>query len=178
MQRLFSALHNKFIQCPKCQSTQVRKNGARSGRQAYICKHCSRQFLESYLPQGYSDEIKQLCLKMYVNGMGFRAIERVTDINSLHYYQLGKTDGKFCAVWRLKCRRFLKLPLLAELQTFVQSKKNKVWLWIVVNHWHPGILAWIVGDAPRGFAREGSQRLNVPVLVVANTDLGLLLVCH
>ena len=29
----------------------------------------------------YSREVKQLCLKMYVNGMGFRAIERVIGIN-------------------------------------------------------------------------------------------------
>ena len=32
--------------------------------------------MEYYSSQGYSDEIKQQCLKMYVNGMGFRAIER------------------------------------------------------------------------------------------------------
>ncbi len=37
--------------------------------------------MESYYSQGYSDEIKQQCLKMYVNGIGFRAIERTTGIN-------------------------------------------------------------------------------------------------
>ena len=25
-------------------------------------------------------------------------------------------------------------------------KKNKKWLWTVVNHWQPGILAWVLGD--------------------------------
>lgn len=25
--------------------------------------------------------VKQLCIKLYLNGMGFRAIERVTEIN-------------------------------------------------------------------------------------------------
>ena len=25
-------------------------------------------------------------------------------------------------------------------------KKNKRWLWTVVNHWQPGILAWVLGD--------------------------------
>ena len=34
-----------------------------------------------------------------------------------------------------------------ELQTFVGNKKNKVWIWTVVNHWKPGILLWTVGDA-------------------------------
>lgn len=31
-------------------------------------------------------------------------------------------------------------------------KKNKIWLWTAVNHFKPGILAWVLGDAPRGQA--------------------------
>ena len=26
------------------------------------------------------------------------------------------------------------------------GKKNKRWLWTAVNHWQPGILAWVLGD--------------------------------
>jgi insertion element IS1 protein InsB len=37
--------------------------------------------VEYYSCQGYFDEIKQECLKMYVNGMSFRAIERTTGVN-------------------------------------------------------------------------------------------------
>ncbi len=33
-----------------------------------------------------------------------------------------------------------------ELQTFIGNKKNKVWLWTVVNHWKPGIILWTIGD--------------------------------
>ena len=33
-----------------------------------------------------------------------------------------------------------------ELQTFVGSKNNKVWIWTVVNHWQPGILLFQNGD--------------------------------
>ncbi|NES83413.1 MAG: IS1 family transposase [Moorea sp. SIO2B7] len=32
-----------------------------------------------------------------------------------------------------------------ELQTFV-AKKNKLWLSTAVDHWKPGILAWVLGD--------------------------------
>lgn len=66
--------------CPRCASTQIAKNGHRYEQQAYVCKNCGRQFLESYLPKGYSDEVKQQCLTMYRNGMGFRAIERATGV--------------------------------------------------------------------------------------------------
>lgn len=42
----------------------------------HICVNCGRQFIDVYSPpKGYSDEIKQECLRSYVNGMGFRAIE-------------------------------------------------------------------------------------------------------
>ena len=42
-----------------------------------------------------------------------------------------------------------EIPEITEvdkLQTFVGSKKNKVWIWTVVNHWRPGILLWTVSD--------------------------------
>jgi transposase-like protein len=29
----------------------------------------------------YSDEVKQLCIKMYLNGMGLQGIERVSEIH-------------------------------------------------------------------------------------------------
>lgn len=30
---------------------------------------------------GYSQDVKEMCLKMYRNGMGFRQIERCTDVS-------------------------------------------------------------------------------------------------
>lgn len=35
---------------------------------------------------------------------------------------------------------------LDELQTFVGSKRNKIWIWTAVNHHQAGILAWVIGD--------------------------------
>ena len=35
---------------------------------------------------------------------------------------------------------------LDELETFVGSKKNKIWLWTAVNHFSQGILGWVLGD--------------------------------
>jgi len=37
--------------------------------------------IESYSPRGYSQEVKEACLTMDVNGNGFRAIERMTKVN-------------------------------------------------------------------------------------------------
>ena len=75
-----SGLHTA-VKCPTCKSTQIRKNGHRHNKQSYICKSCKRQFIESYATKGYSDTVKEQCLKLYANGMGFRAIERETGVN-------------------------------------------------------------------------------------------------
>ena len=33
-----------------------------------------------------------------------------------------------------------------ELQTFIGSKKNKIWVWTVFNSKMPGILKFVIGD--------------------------------
>lgn len=69
------------MKCPQCNSAKIIKNGYRRGKQSYRCRHCNRQFVESPANQRYPQEVKQLCLKMYLNGMGLRGIERVTEIH-------------------------------------------------------------------------------------------------
>jgi hypothetical protein len=34
------------MKCPRCESTQLRKNGHSNGKQRYLCKACGKQFLE------------------------------------------------------------------------------------------------------------------------------------
>jgi transposase-like protein len=82
------------MQCPSCESTHIRKNGKKYGKQNHICVNCSRQFIDFYEPQGYSEEIKRECLEMYVNGSGFRAIERVKKIHHTTIINWVKTMGK------------------------------------------------------------------------------------
>ena len=61
------------INCPKCGSYEIIKNGHRRGKQNHQCKNCGRQFIEKYSQVGYSKEVKKKCLTMYLNGNGFRA---------------------------------------------------------------------------------------------------------
>lgn len=69
------------MKCPKCDSTEVNKNGHCRGKQNYRCKSCGRQFLEFHSTKGYSNDAKQICLKMVRDGLGFRAIERATGVS-------------------------------------------------------------------------------------------------
>ncbi len=56
---------------------------------AYGC-----QYVENPKPRGYPNEVKQLCLKMYLNGMGFRAIARVTEIDHATIINWVKEKGE------------------------------------------------------------------------------------
>jgi insertion element IS1 protein InsB len=69
------------MKCTKCNSSETFKNGRRHGKQSYRCRDCGRQFVESPIDRSYPHEVRQLCLKMYLNGMSLRGIERVTEIH-------------------------------------------------------------------------------------------------
>lgn len=133
------------MKCPRCNSIKIRKNGRRQSKQCYQCRDCGRQFVESPKFQPYSPEIKQLCLKMYVNGMGLRGIERVTEIHHTTIMNWIKAAGMELPDSPEE-DEIPEITEIDELQTFVGSKKNKIWIWTVVNHWRAGILRWQIGD--------------------------------
>lgn len=134
------------MQCPEWQSTHIRKNGTGRGKQNNICVDCGRQFIERYeTSRGYSDEVKRECLKMYVNGMGFRAIERVLGVHhTTVIYWLGQVGSNLPDAYAPDT--VPQVGELDELETFVGAKKTLIWLWTAVNHFTQGILAWVLGD--------------------------------
>jgi AcrR family transcriptional regulator len=73
--------HNNMMICPHCQSDKIAKNGRHQGKQRYICKVCSRQFVGSYIARGYPPEIRQKCLDLHQQGVSFREIERCTGVS-------------------------------------------------------------------------------------------------
>jgi transposase-like protein len=113
------------MQCPECGSTNISKNGKQKGKQNHICKECRRQFFDTYsLPAGYSDEFKRECLRMYVNGSGFRAIERVKGVHHTTVITWVKQVGKLLPD-AYAPETVPEVGELDELETFVGSKKTK-----------------------------------------------------
>jgi insertion element IS1 protein InsB len=112
------------MQCPECRSSHIRRNGIKKGKQNHICVDCRRQFIDRYDTQkGYSDDVKRQCLKMYVNGMGFRAIERVTGVHHTTVITWVKQVGQLLP----DAYEPTSLPQVAELDelaTFVGTKKQ------------------------------------------------------
>jgi len=108
--------------CPHCQSTKVVKNGHRQGKQSYLCRNCTRQFRENPQPRSYSAEVKDLCVKMSLNGMGFRGIERVTGISHNSVINWVREAEAIIADENYELPETAQID---ELQTFVGSKKTR-----------------------------------------------------
>jgi transposase-like protein len=115
----------ELMQCPECQSTHVNKNGHKRGKQNYICVGCGRQFLDGYqLHKGYSEKVKRECLKMYVNGMGFRGIDRVKNVHHTTIINWIKQVEKLLPDF-YQPETNPQVGELDELETFVGSKKTQ-----------------------------------------------------
>ena len=113
------------MQCPECGATHIRKNGKRKGKQNHICVACGRQFIDAYDPhRGYSDEFRRECIKMYVNGSGFRAIERVKGVHHTTVITWVKQVGLLLPD-AYEPETTPEVRELDELETFVGSKKTK-----------------------------------------------------
>ena len=82
------------MKCPRCQSDNTRKDGRQNGKQRWECKDCRRIFRDSYSSKGYHLRVKEICLNMYLNGMGFRGIERVTGIHHTTIMNWVKESGE------------------------------------------------------------------------------------
>jgi transposase-like protein len=98
------------MQCPECKSTHIRKNGInKQGKQNHICVICCRQFIDNYEKQkGYDEKTKKECLTMYVNGIGFRGIERVTGVHHTTIINWVKSVGKLLPGVPTTQKQFLK----------------------------------------------------------------------
>lgn len=96
-----------------------------TGKQNHICVDCARQFVEAPQTQrGYSDEVRELCLKMSVNGTGFRAIERITGVHHTTVIHWLKQVGELLPD-AYEPEEIPQVGELDELQTVVGSKKTK-----------------------------------------------------
>ena len=70
------------MKCPKCESKIYVKSGFKNKKQRYKCKVCSCNFTQSY-QRNYSFKIKFQAAKLYLEGVGFRAIGRILNVSNV-----------------------------------------------------------------------------------------------
>ena len=69
--------------CPKCKSHRSVKHGKVKGRQRYLCKKCGYAFSVNKIGKGIEKLFIVRTLQLYLEGMGFRAIERFLGISNV-----------------------------------------------------------------------------------------------
>jgi transposase-like protein len=62
------------MDCPRCGSLNYRKNGFVNSRQRYECKEFRYSYTVAKKSNVKSAETKRMALKLYLEGLGFRAI--------------------------------------------------------------------------------------------------------
>ena len=143
--------------CPACGSRHLIKNGsAHNGKPKYQCKSCGRQFVVNSTKTTVPQEIKQLIDRLLLERISLRGIARVTQVSWswLQDYanqklartpQQVKVSGKSPGRLTIECD---------EMWSFVDSKKNEVYIWLAINRDSRKIIGCSVGNRTRKSARK------------------------
>ncbi len=118
-----------MITCPHCQDAerQVKAGFTHTNNQRYQCQLCRRQYTPAPRPLGYDEKTKEMALKLYLEGNGFRRIGRLLLVN---HQSVVNWINAFHAQMRA---RKLALPVpgqvstleMDELFTFIGTKKSQ-----------------------------------------------------
>ena len=112
------------MECEKCKGERLVKNGmSRHGNQRWLCRGCGHTQGE-YDRRKISNELREVALHHYVEGVGLRATERLVGVshNSIMNWVHELVDDKMLAKVRPETVGFVEAD---ELWTFV-GKKNKM----------------------------------------------------
>ena len=113
-------------ECQSCQSSerQIKSGRNRSGTQRLQCLECGKTYPLEPKKQGYSEEVREKAVRMYVEGNNFRRIGRLLAVHHQSvvnwvndYHQ--KIKGKVSVPTNSKVIK------MDELWTFVEKKKTK-----------------------------------------------------
>ena len=69
------------MDCPKCGNINHRKDGIVGGRRRHYCKECQYRHTVKQRSDIKSAATRRLAWKMYLGGIGFRAIGRILKIS-------------------------------------------------------------------------------------------------
>jgi IS1 family transposase/transposase-like protein len=121
------------MNCPNCNSENIVKNGSNSSeKQKFMCKDCKRQFVENPENIVVFQETKNLIDNLLLEKIPLAGIARVTKVSErwLQYYVNDKYENvprEIKVTEKEKGRLTIQCD---EMWSFVESKKNKVWIWL------------------------------------------------
>lgn len=148
--------------CRKCESFNITRNGhAKNGKQQYHCKDCGAGFVEHPNPRTIPDNTLSLIEKALLERNSLRGICRIFSVSIT--WLLGfavklyaKTPEDLGA--KLLNSASFDIEIIEseadELWSFVGSKKNPKWIWIVMERETRQVIAFHVGGRTKQDAKE------------------------
>ncbi len=109
------------MNCPKCNSGKHVKDGIVKGKQRYFCKECKYRYTVKHL--GKPIELKKAALYLYLEGLGFRSIERFLKVSNVSVMNWIKGFGKEIESLR-KIDGTIEIVEMDELHTYIGLKKT------------------------------------------------------
>ena len=111
--------------CPKCACSEAVKNGKMQGKQRYRCKSCGCNYTQSSkyrIPR----ETRVECIKLYMEGLGFRSIARVTGVSHVIIQHWVKELGDKIEALRPNTGEITHVNVMEidEMWHFVQKKRT------------------------------------------------------
>lgn len=85
--------------CPQCACVKAVKNGKMNGKQRYKCKGFGCNYTQS-TPYRIPRETRLHCIKLYLEGVGFRGIARLTGVSHVSVQKWVKQLGDKIEQWR------------------------------------------------------------------------------
>ena len=111
--------------CPHCRSAVRTKNGFVRDKQRYKCKDCGCNYTCSSLSRTPLD-IRIECIRLYLEGMGFRGISRITGVPHTTVMRWVKKLGDDIERFRPQSGEVEPVSVmeLDEMWHFVQKKRT------------------------------------------------------
>jgi transposase len=134
-------------ECPRCKSTNFRKDGIVKEKQRYLCKDCDYHF--TVKQRGKSASMKRNALILYLEGLGFRSIGRYLDVSHVTVFNWIKAFGE--QLESLRSSTEIEVIELDEMHSYIQSKKTIAGsgLLSIEMEKNSSIAKWAVGEAKR-----------------------------
>jgi len=116
------------MECKRCKSDRIIKNGQAKNKQRYHCKSCGVNFVEGDGRKDKNEEKKKLAIKLYLENMGFRAIGRVLGVSNVAVLKWVRAGGELIEAYHHQRVNQEQVPVevieLDELWHYTGKKKE------------------------------------------------------
>ena len=155
---------DKELKCPKCGCNKRVKNGFNNKKQRYLCKKCGCHYTVS--KRGYPEQIRRKAIQLYLEGNGYRRIERILNVSHVSVINWVKKAG---AKLEEVPKKDEKVEVL-ELDKLCVNLKN-IWLWTAVDRDTKRLVGFQIGTRETKHFQKLTNK-------ISNTDARVLLILH